>query len=313
MRTLPPVTADEAEAAPPEPSSAQVAGAYGLMGLTVLIWSSAYPGIRVMLEVLDAATLTSIRLLIASLTLLGIGLVRGMRPVHRADLPRVAAAGLLGFSVYHLALNYGMRHVSAGQGSFISATIPIWTAVLAWRFLGERIAPRIWAGLGLGLVGVGVMSVGRGATADVSAGAALVLLSAMCGGANIVLQKGLLGRYRALDVSIQVVVVGTLPLLGLLPFGLGRLARMDLHHWLVLLYLGMIPVGVGYYLSAVALSVLPAYRNAQMLLLIPGLSAIIAWFWIGERPGVSVLIGGGLVLLGVLLGGRAFVRRKEKG
>lgn len=295
----------------PDPSPARTAGAYALMLLTVVIWASAFAGIRAALTEIDAMSLTVARMTIASLTLGVVGLGLRIRLPRRRDLPIIAAAGLLGFTIYHVALNFGLVHVPAGQASFIIATIPIWTAVLTWRFLGERITPLNWVGMAVGLTGVAWMSLDI-RDLDVSYGAMLVLLAALCAAGNITLQKLLLGRYRALEVTLHVMIAGTLPLLVYLPWAAPSLAAMSAQGWWITLYLGVIPIALGYLLGTVALSILPAYRNSQMLLLIPPIAALIAWVWLGEEPTTRLAIGGGLILTGVLLGGLPRWRRASK-
>jgi len=43
-------------------------------------------------------------------------------------------AGFLGITVYHLALNFGEVHVSAGAASLLISAGPVFTAIMSWRF-----------------------------------------------------------------------------------------------------------------------------------------------------------------------------------
>lgn len=284
------------------PTRRQLWLAYGVLGFTMLIWASAFAGIRVALKELQPLTLTSIRMLIAATALGLVGVVMRIKMPEPRDVPAICFAGLTGFTIYHLALNFGLVHVSAGQASFIIATTPIWTTILAWKFLQEHITLKTIVGLALGVCGVGVMSLKQG-DASFQLGAVLVLAAAIGASANITVQKNLLKRYKALDLSIHVTVAGTLPFFFYTPWTIGELGQMSATGWWVTLYLGLVPIALGYFLSIVALSILPANRSAQMMLLVPPLAAIIAWFWIGEAPGQSLWLGGGLILLGVLISG----------
>lgn len=292
----------------PNPPSKPVA--YALLIITMVIWASAFAGLRFVLRELDAVTLTVLRMLFATGALLGVGLLLKTPLPDRRDWPDVLGTGIMGFTLYHLALNYGLKFITAGQGAFIIATIPIWTTLLAARFLDEKITGKTWVGLALGLLGVGYMSLEPGKM-SISAGSFIVLFSALCAGGNMVLQKRLLRRYRALDVSVYATVVGTLPLLFFVPAGWSAIGELSTTGWLVTAYLGIVPIALGYFLSAVAMAALPANRTAQMLLLIPPIAAVIAWLTIGEEPGTKLWVGGPLILLGVLLGN--LERRKKAG
>ncbi len=275
--------------------------AYAIMTFTVVIWASSFAAIRFVLRQTDSMTMTALRLFAAAAFMIFMaGLLRVPIP-QRRDWGPLAAAGLLGFSVYHYLLNWGSETVTAGQASFIIATIPIWTALLAWRFLGEQLSPRNWAGLFLGLVGVGVMSVDF-SDLTLGTGSFLVLGSALCAGANIVISKDLLSRYRAVDITAYAAIIGALPFLLHLPWTWTASADLDGWGWAVLIYLGVIPIGIGYWLSSIALAALPASRVSQMLLLVPPMAAIIAWVTIDEPPSTMLFIGGPMILLGVWLG-----------
>lgn len=264
-------------------------------------WASAFAGLRVALEELDPLSLTTWRMIFAAVALLISGIALKTPLPRWRDVPPILGVGLMGFTVYHLMLNYGMQSITAGQGSFIIATIPIWTTLMAAKFLGERLSVRTWLGLLLGLSGVAYMSLDPGRL-TVSSGVLIVLLAAICSGGAMVLQKRLLERYRALDVSVYATVVGVLPLLLFVPGSLPAVGAMSTRGWLVVGYLGAIPIALGFYLSNVALRVLEAGRTSQMLLLVPPMSAVFAWLTIHEVPGIRLFIAGPLILGGVLLG-----------
>ncbi|MBA2662650.1 MAG: DMT family transporter [Bradymonadaceae bacterium] len=286
--------------------------AYGLLVFTMSIWASAFAGIRFMLGEISPMSLTVLRMVIAACTLLVVGLVGRIGLPRREDLGRLIAAALFGFTIYHLLLNLGTAHIKAGQASFIIATIPIWTSLLAARYLREKISARVIVGLAIGMAGVGFMSLSRG-DANIGLGSLLVLLAAMCAAANMVLSKGLLERYRAIDFAVYATIAGCLPLLVYAPWAWAEVRLMSPTAWLVGLYLGIIPIGLGYWLSNVALAILPAGRAAQMLLLVPPMSALIAWLFIDEVPSTRLIVGGPLIMLGVLLGNvRANGRKSVK-
>jgi drug/metabolite transporter (DMT)-like permease len=293
----------------PKPASKPVA--YGLLVFIMVIWASAFAGLRLVLREIDWVTLTMMRMIFASGALLVAGLLLGTPFPHKRDWWKVALTGLFGFTFYHLSLNLGLEYITAGQGAFIISTIPIWTSILAWQFLSENVTARTWAGMAVGLAGVGVISLDP-ATMSVSVGSFIVLFSAMCAGANIVIQKDLLKRYRALDVAVYATSMGTLPLLLWLPWSIEPLQGMSTEGWLVVAYLGLIPIGLGYFLYQVALTALEANRASQLQLLIPPIAAVIAWFWIGEEPGANLLIGGPIILAGVLLGNLERRRRRQR-
>ncbi len=277
--------------------------AYALMMFTIVIWASAFAGLRYVLRQVDSMTMTALRLFIAAGFMIAVLVVMNTRVPDREDWPKLLAASLFGFSIYHYLLNVGTETITAGQASFVISTIPIWAALLAWRFLDERLTLKNWGGMLLAVVGVGLMSLDF-STGDTNLriGTWFVLAAAMCAGANIVICKDLLKRYRAIEVAAYGAIIGALPFLLHIPWTVSASANLEISGWLVLAYLGIIPIGLGYWLSSIALAALPANHVAQLLLLIPPVAAIIAWLTIAEAPPQMLFVGGPLILVGVFLG-----------
>lgn len=281
--------------------------AYAFMGLTVLLFATAYAGIRFMLDTMDAMPFTSLRLTMAAMALGAMGVLLRIHRPALTDLPRIIAAGLCGFTFYHIALNYGAATISAGQASLLASTIPLWTAFAAWKILGEVVERRHWLGLVVSVVGVAVMTLTPGEL-SIPFGTLFVLLSAMFGGVNIVLQKSLLSRYRPFDLTVWVILFGSLPLILWMPTQVEAVASLSSTHWAVMLYLSLVPIGIGYWISTIALTALPAYRQSQFLLLVPPVAALVAWLVLGEVPTARMALGGLVVLLGVAV----TLRRKPR-
>ena len=83
-------------------------------------------------------------------------LLSGVRwPSSRSDLAHLVVAGLLMHAVQlggsHYAQYLGM---SAGVSALIISCQPLLTALVATQFLDERLSPRQWAGIAIGLAGI---------------------------------------------------------------------------------------------------------------------------------------------------------------
>jgi DME family drug/metabolite transporter len=64
----------------------------------------------------------------------------------------------------------------------------------------------------------------------------------------------------------------------------------------VLVYLGVVQIGVAYILLTMALRHVPAVEATTVLMLEPALNPVWSWLAHGERPGALSLAGGGLIL-----------------
>lgn len=123
--------------------------AWAAVALTVILWASAFVAIRAALKSFTVGELSVLRLVLASLVLLVLAPLVGLRVPAPADLPRIAASGM---AAYQLLLNAGEQTITAGTASILVNTGPVFVALLAIRFLDERLTTRAWLGVALGSV-----------------------------------------------------------------------------------------------------------------------------------------------------------------
>src|SRR5215831_11086348 len=137
---------------------------FSSLGLVfVVLWSSAWIAGKVGLPYAGPFTLLLIRFSVAGAVLLLVAFASGAPwPAKLADYVHLAVAGAL---IQGLALGcayFGLQvGVSAGISGLINGLAPLFTALGAVPFLGERIGRRQWLGLSAGLIGVALVVVDR--------------------------------------------------------------------------------------------------------------------------------------------------------
>jgi drug/metabolite transporter (DMT)-like permease len=271
------------------------------LGATVFFWASAYAGIRDALQAFGPGQVALARLLVAAAVLALYAVATRMRMPEKRDLPVVLLAGLLAFAVYHVALNYGEITVSAGAAGVLIATAPVFTALLAATFLGERLRPMGWAGMAVSFAGAALISVDEGGGLALDPGAFLILLSAVCVSVYFVFQRPYLAKYGALAFTTYAIWAGTVFVLPYLPGLFLQSLTAPTGTSLVLVYLGLFPTALGYVTYAYAMSRMNASAAVSFLYLIPVLAYLIGWAWLGEAPTSLSVLGGLLALAGVVL------------
>ena len=120
--------------------------ALSAVAVTLLLWASAFAGIKAGLSAYTPGQLALLRFLFGSSAMALFARLKGIGLPERRDIPRILIVGFLGFTVYHVFLNYGEQSVSAGGASLIVSFTPVMTAILASLLLGERLRPAGWAG-----------------------------------------------------------------------------------------------------------------------------------------------------------------------
>lgn len=278
------------------------------IAVTIVLWASAFPGIRAALHGFSPAGLAALRFAVAAVTLLVLSLVLGAPRWPRGrDLVRIALTGGLGIAGYNLLLNAGELTVSAGAASFLVNTGPLFTALIAAATLGERMAPRGWVGMAVSLVGVGLIGFGESGMSGFGWGAALVLAAALLQAIYFVLQKPLIASYSPFAATAFAVWAGAILLAPWLPQALAEAAVAPPGAIWSAIYLGVFPAALAYFAWSHALARLPAGQAASWLYLVAPIATSIGMIWPGEMPPTLSLLGGAVALAGVVL-----VNRRSK-
>ncbi|MFF8609395.1 DMT family transporter [Streptomyces sp. NPDC015346] len=269
-------------------------------GVTVVLWASAFVSIRSAGAAYSPGALALGRLLAGALVLGAVLLIRREGLPARGAWPGILVSGLLWFGAYMVVLNWGEQEVDAGTAAMVVNIGPILIALLGARFLGERLPPRLIAGMGVsfaGAVAVGLSMSGEGHASVL--GVVLCLLAAIAYAGGVVAQKPALAHGSALQVTTFGCLVGTV---ACLPFA-GRLideaGRAPLSATLNMVYLGVFPTALAFTTWAYALARTTAGRMGATTYAVPALVVVMAWVLLGELPGLLTLAGGALCLAGV--------------
>lgn len=275
--------------------------AYASAFATVVIWSSAFVGIRFVLREIPPGPFVLLRFSAASaffFVLFALGRVR--RPELR-DLPGLLALGLVGQVFYQLSLAFAQTRVSAGAAAVAIALAPVLSALFAVPLLGERLSAVQWAGMAIAFAGVLLTSFEAGDHFGLEPMALFGLLAAALAAAYFVLQKPFLKRYGPLDLTAYCVWVCMAATSPFAPELLRVVTEVQASTLLAVAYLGLLPTAVGYTLWAYALARRPAGEVASFLYLQPPATFVLAWALLGEAPTLAAVFGGAMALAGVAL------------
>jgi drug/metabolite transporter (DMT)-like permease/GNAT superfamily N-acetyltransferase len=271
---------------------------------SLFVWSSAFAGISVVVGPgggYGPGQAALLRFLVASATMGVFAVITKMRLPKREDLPRIALAALFGITLYHLGFTFGETRVSASAAALIIASGPIWTALLAVFFLGERFNGWGWSGVALAFCGVAAIALGEGGGIKIEPMALLVMLASFSTAVYFVIGKKPLQTYSSLEFTSYVIWIGVLPMLFFLPGLIHQLPLAPASSTWTIVFLGVFPGALAYFLWSYALARMPASRTASFLYAQPVLATLVAWVWQGVVPGVVTLAGGALALAGVIL------------
>jgi drug/metabolite transporter (DMT)-like permease len=274
-------------------------------GVTVALWASAFVGIRAAGDDFSPGGLALGRLTVAAVVL-GLLVLARREPFPAArDLPLIALSGLIWLGAYSVLLNAAEQRVDAGTAAMLVNVGPILIALLAGYLLGEGYPRTLFAGSAIAFAGVIVIA---GPTSDGGGtgglGVALCLLAAIGYAGGVVTQKVALRRVSSLQtifLSCVFAAMGCAWAAPSLARGVEDASGSNIT-WVV--YLGLFPTAIGFVTWAYALARTSAGRLAATTYLVPAISILLGWAFLGETPPRLAFVGGAACVVGVAVARR---------
>jgi drug/metabolite transporter (DMT)-like permease len=219
-------------------------------------------------------------------------------------------AGVAGQVLAQLGMTWGVSKSLASNGAILNLLIPVISAVLASLMLKERITLLRVASLGIGLVGVVLMSIGDLKQASFGNMRFLIgnlLILGGCLGSSFynVYCKGLMQRFTEIEILIFSYITASLASLPLLiwaePFSFRSFQLFDWKSWASFAFLALFMYGASMLLFFKALQHLDVTTASTSLYLVPVFGVILAAVLLGERLNPLALAGAAIVLTATLL------------
>lgn len=270
--------------------------------VTVVLWGSAFIGIRSAGFDYTPGALALGRILVGTLALTVIAGLAGKLQLPRGrTLAGVLVWGVLWFGLYNLALNAAERTLDAGTASLLVGLAPILIAVFAGISLGEGFPARLLAGIGIAFAGVAGIALATSSGASDTVAVVLGLAAAVIYAGSTILQKRLLPEVDSLTMTWLGCLAGTVACLPFAPVLLDELAAAPASATLSVVYLGVFPTAVAFVTWGYALTRTTAGRLGAATYAAAPLALLMSWVLLGEVPAPVALIGGTLCLAGVLV------------
>ncbi|MCX7272799.1 MAG: DMT family transporter, partial [Burkholderiales bacterium] len=147
----------------------------------MIVWGTNWPLFSLAVREISVWTFRSVSVTIAGLLLLAVARARGQSlRIPREHWGTISVATFFYLVVWNIASTYSAILIPSGQSAVLGFTMPLWSALISWAVLGERISARLLAALALGGASVTLLMVPSLATyADAPLGLALGLLAGL--------------------------------------------------------------------------------------------------------------------------------------
>lgn len=259
-----------------------------LLAVLTLVWGTNWPLFPYAIREVSVWTFRAVAVTVAGLALLTVARLRGLPlAVSRQHWPTIAAATLFYLVLWNIASTYAAVLIPSGQAAILGFTMPLWAALIAWAFLGERMTRRMLAAIALGAVAVGLL-MAQGIEAYVRAplGFALGLLAGLGWAIGTLILKR-----RPVAVP-ALVLTGWQLLLAAVPTTLGALWFGD-HQWFVpswqsiavIGYIALVPMSIGNAAWFAIVGMLPTNVAGLSSILVPVVAMVSGAIVHGEPLG----------------------------
>lgn len=272
--------------------------------LLTLIWGIAWVFMKVVLDYMGPFTFASLRFLSASAFLLIILLFLKRLSIRNIAIRDLITLGLLQTTAVFLLVTYGMTFIDAGKSSILLYTMPIWSGLLAAKFLDERLTKTKVLSMFLG--GLGILFIFGFDIQHLSGpafiGQLLIIVAAICWAiANIFYQRKFAHADR-LQVNAYQSLFGAL--------GLTLVAIIMEHDVPIVLnatsifsvlYTGILASAICFTIWFFLLDVVDTTTAAISVLLVPIFGLLFSAIFLNEVITLSTGIGSLLILAGIVL------------
>nr|WP_216853727.1 DMT family transporter [Phytoactinopolyspora halotolerans] len=294
----------------PAPVSAAPAQQYRTVlaaAVTVVLWASAFVGIRMIGSTYSPGALAFGRIAVGALVLGVIAWRYGRLtlPTGRARW-LVVAYGAVWFAAYTAVLNLAEHHLDAGTAALLVNVAPILVAVFAGVFFAEGFPRPLVVGIGIAFSGVVLIAAGGsgGGSVNETIGIWLGLLTALLYASGVLMQKIVLRSVDAVTATFFGCAAGALVLVPFAPQFVEQSLTASGGAMAGVVYLGVFPTAIAFSTWAYALARTDAGRMTATTLTVPAIAILLSWAFLGELPTVVGMIGGSLCLLGVAISRR---------
>jgi len=283
------------------------------LGVLALLWGAAYLFTRSAVPEFGPVTLIALRMGIAAALLAPVLAARGGLPLLRRHALLFAVQGTAFTALSFVLIAWSALTLSAGLTAVLNATAPMFGAVVAWLWLGERIDGWRRAGLLVGIAGVLILLWGRFSLRldATSTGVAVAVLAGL--GSSVVWGiSANVARVRMAGIDPLAMTVGTMlaAAIALVPFawaewqgawGSPRSTLPSLRAWLEALFLGVASSGLGMLMYFRLLREVGTVPTMSVTFLAPVVAIVSGALYLGEAITAQTIAGSAVVLAGTAL------------
>ena len=272
-----------------------------LLALAAL-WGGSFLFMRVAVPAFGPLALAFLRVFGAALMLVPLLAARGELASLRRHWRPIAVVGFVNSALPFLCFAYAALTINAGVSAIFNSATPLFAAIVAWLWLGDRMTPLRVVGLAIGFSGVlwlgwDKADFGRGGSA---AAIAACLLATMSYGIGPSLTKRHLGGVPPLAVAAGSQVAAAIFLVAPAALAWPAVAPSPAA-WLMMALLAFLGTGFAYVLYFRLIANAGPANAVAVTYLIPIFAVVWGGVFLGERLTPTLVAGCLVIFVGTAL------------
>ncbi|TQV75205.1 DMT family transporter [Aliikangiella marina] len=267
--------------------------------LLAALWGASFLFMRVTVAEFGAIPLIAVRVALAAVFLLPFVFWRNRQKQIIENVLTISVVGILNSAIPFSLIAFSTLYLTAGFASILNAATPMFTAIIGFIWLSQRLSKSAIVGLFIGLIGVILLvwdKVGfadRNITIAVSAG----LLAAVCYAIAANYSKKYLVGINPLALSAGSLVGASLFLMPMAIYFWPQ-QMPSLNSWINLIILAIACTGFAYILYFRLIERTGPANATTVTFLMPLFGMFWGWMFLDETISIETLIACGVILFG---------------
>jgi len=266
------------------------------------IWGSSFLFMRIASPEFGPVALVAVRVGIAAVFLAAALAVAGRWGDLRRNGAALAVVGLLNSVIGFCLFAYAVLFLTSGFAAVLNSTVPLFGAIVAYLWVGERLGPPRMTGLVAGFAGVLVLV--WGTISFASDGSGLAVLAGLAASLSYAIGASFTKKYLG-DVDPLVTAAGShlAATAILMPFAIREwpAANPTIRAWFSVISLGVVCTGVAYIMFFRLIARVGPARTVTVTYLIPVFAMAWGFLFLREPVTTRMLTACGVIFLGTAL------------
>lgn len=276
-----------------------------LILVITLLWGYAWVLMKESLTYMGPFTFSAFRFGTGAVTLLLVVWILKIGFPPKKYWKHLIIVGILQTGIVFLLVMYGLKFVGAGKASVLLYSMPMWSSLLAARFLGEKVTPAKFAGLFAGMIGLLTIlgwDIWAGQSLGVIFGEVLIIIAAISWAiANVYYRLHVQDLPKIQASAFQMFFGAVAISIVTLFMEWGEPLTLNAHSIYYILFTGILASALCFTVWFMVISLIDMVTATLATLLVPIFGLALSSLLLGEKMTVSILIGSGLIIVGIII------------